>query len=82
LESADLGLHSGNFDSYSFHLKKNRKIMPKRKEKYFSKIAPFTKVVQIQSIYSSQQSLILENTDLGLHSGKFDQYSFHLGIFC
>ena len=56
--------------------------MPKRKENYFSKIANFTKVVQIQSLYSSQQSRILECTNLGLHSGKFDQHSFHFGIFC
>ena len=32
LESADLGLHSGNFDSYSFHFFKKLKKMPKRKE--------------------------------------------------
>ena len=48
--------------------------MPKTEEKYFSKIANFTKVVH--------SSLILESTNLGLHNGKFDQYSFHFGIFC
>ena len=31
----------------------------------------------IQSLYSSQQPLILESADLGLHSGNFDPYSFH-----
>ena len=56
--------------------------MPKRNQNYLSKIAILTKVVQIQSVYSSQQSLILERTNLGLHNGKFDQYSFHFGIFC
>ena len=35
LESADLGLHSGNFDSYSFHLKINRKKCLKGKKIIF-----------------------------------------------